>query len=173
MSRLHNMKIVTTAAMLVAIAIILGFFKLPISNIIEIRFQSIPIAIAGFLFGPVVGGIVGGLADIGGYVVHPTGAYAPGFTIDTILSGVIFGLIMHHKGEISIRRIVIAFIINAIFVNTLLNSFWLTILYNLPFTATVIARITKEIIMVPIDVLILTVILKPICNLTFTKAIAK
>lgn len=173
MSGLRNMKVVTTTAMLIAVAIILSFFKLPISSIIEIRFQSLPIAIAGFLFGPIIGGIAGGLADIGGFIVRPTGAYAPGFTLDAIIAGVIYGLIMHHKGEISIKRILLALIINSLLVNLLLNSFWLAVLYHLPFWTTLIARLPKELIMLPINAIILIVILKPIANLRITKAMAK
>lgn len=168
MSQLKNMKVMTTAAMLCAVAIVLGFFKLPISNVIEIRFAGLPIAIAGYLFGPVVGGLVGGIADIGGYLIRPTGPYAPGFTIDTILTGVIFGYFLYKK-EVSLKRIIAASLVNKIIVNILLNSFWLAVLYHLPFTATVISRLPKEAIMLPIHVIILLVIMKPISNLSIAK----
>lgn len=168
MSKLKNMKIMTTAAMLCAVAIVLGFFKLPISNVVEIRFSGIPIALAGYLFGPVVGGIVGGISDIGGYLIRPTGPYAPGFTIDTIVTGMIFGFFLYKK-DVSLKRIIAASLVNKILVNTLMNSFWLAVLYQLPFSATVIARIPKEIITLPIHVVILLVLMKPISNLSIAK----
>ena len=72
-----NTKTLTVAAMLTAVGIVLGFFKLPINQLIEIRFGSIPIALAGMMFGPGVAGVVGALTDIGGYLVKPTGPFFP------------------------------------------------------------------------------------------------
>ena len=46
MKKLMNTKTLTVAAMLTAVGIVLGFFKLPINQLIEIRFGSIPIALA-------------------------------------------------------------------------------------------------------------------------------
>lgn len=168
MSKLKNMKVLTTAAMLAAAGIILGFFKLPISNILEIRFSSLPIMIAGWLFGPVVGGIVGGLVDIGGYIIRPTGPFVPAFTLDTILTGVIFGLILYRK-NLSIKRLIVASVINAVIVNMILNTFWLSLLYKMPFMATFIARLPKECITVPLYTFVLYVIMKPVSQIKFVK----
>ena len=67
---------ITNAAILSAIAIILGFFKIPVTQLIEIRFAMLPIAVAGCLFGPVVGGVVGMVSDIGGYILSsPPGPF--------------------------------------------------------------------------------------------------
>ena len=97
MSNLRNTKVLTAAALLTAIGIIAGFFKIPITNLIEIRFASIPIAAAGALFGPGIAAIVGILTDIGGFLVKPTGPYFPGFTISGAVSGLIYGIMLHRK----------------------------------------------------------------------------
>ena len=55
---LSDIHVLTSAALLSAIAIILGFFKIPVTQVIEIRFAMLPIAVAGSLFGPVIGGAV-------------------------------------------------------------------------------------------------------------------
>lgn len=164
MSKLKNTRVLTDAALLVAIGIILGFLKIPVTNIIEIRLGSIPTAVAGCLFGPAIGGVVGALTDIGSYLVKPTGPFFPGFTISYIAGGVIFGLILHGK-EATVRRILLAETIYTLLINTLLNGFWLTLLYGMPFGAVVAARIVKQLVMIPINTLLLAVTLKSVRRL--------
>ncbi len=164
MSALKNVRVLTTAAMLVAIAIILGFFKIPITQLIEIRFGSLPIAAAGTLCGPIVAAIVGGLADVGGYLVKPTGPFFPGFTISGIISGLIFGVILYKK-EITILRVLIAQILHAVIVSMLMNSFWLTVLYGNPFFTSVITRAPKSLIMIPINTALIFLVMKPVARL--------
>ena len=82
----RDIHVLTNAGLLTAAAIFLGFFKIPRTDIIEIRFASLPVAIAGYLFGPVIGGAVGALSDLGGYFLKPTGPFFPGFTITSMVS---------------------------------------------------------------------------------------
>ena len=162
MSKLKNVKVLTTTAMLLAIATILGFFKIPLTNLIEIRFGNIPVAIGGALFGPAVGGILGAFADILGYLVKPTGAFFPGFTISAAVSGVIFGVVLHAgNGRVTVLRIFLAELLYTVIVGMCLNSLNLSILYGTPFLATFSARLLKEIVMLPINTLILSVCLIP------------
>ena len=59
MSKLKNTFTLTTAAMLLALGIILGMLKIPINQFIEIRFGSLPISIGGAIFGPGVAAAIG------------------------------------------------------------------------------------------------------------------
>jgi len=164
MSKLKDLRVLTTAAMLAAIAVVLGFYKIPISNLIELRFQSFPIAISGALFGPVIGAIVGIIADVGGYLVKPTGPFFPGFTISSAITGIIYGIILHKKAQKweLLGRIAIATVINTVIVGLLLNTEWLSLLYGNPFTAVLISRLPKELIMLPINIGVLYLLLLPI-----------
>lgn len=163
MSKLRNPKYLTIAAMLTAIAVILGFFKISITSFIEIRFASLPIAISGAFMGPVVGGIVGGLADVLGYIVKPTGPFFPGFTLTTILTGVIYGICLKpdEDGNIKLKRIIIGQLIVTLIINTLLNTVWLAVLYGKAFEVMIFSRLFKELIMLPINIIILYAVLKP------------
>ncbi|MBQ0088937.1 MAG: folate family ECF transporter S component, partial [Prevotellaceae bacterium] len=166
MSKLKDLRVLTTAAMLAAIAVVLGFFKIPISNLIELRFQSFPIAISGALFGPIVGAIVGVISDVGGYIAKPTGAFFPGFTISAAITGIIFGLIIKSESQkwALLGRIAIAMTINTIVTGLILNTLWLSMLYGNPFNIVFVARLPKELIMLPINIAILYVILVPVKN---------
>lgn len=156
-SSLKNTRVLTTCALLVAIGVILGFFKLPITNVVEIRFQGLPIAVAGAFFGPALGGVVGGLVDVLAYVVRPTGAYFPGFTITSIMTGMIFGAFLHR--EVTLPRVLAAQCAKTLVCGILLNSLWLSMLYGNAFTAVLAARVVKEVVMIPIDTAILMALL--------------
>ncbi len=149
MSKFSKAQVLAFSGMLIAVAAVLGFFKVPVSNIFEIRFQSIPMAIGGILFGPITGGIIGAVSDVVCYLVKPTGPFFPGFTISYFLTGLIFGLFLYKK-KASLVRIVIAESVNAVLIGILLNSVWLSLLYGNGFVAVLTARVLKEIIMIPI-----------------------
>ena len=84
MEKLKDVRYLTTAGLLLAAATVLGFLKIPITQLIELRFQFLPVAMAGLLMGPAVGSMVGALTDILAYLVRPTGPYFPGFTLSSM-----------------------------------------------------------------------------------------
>ena len=77
---LKSVRTITTAAMLAAIAIILGMFSIDVGSTIRIGFSSIPNGVCAYLFGPVVGGIFAGGLDVLKYLLKPTGPFFPGHT---------------------------------------------------------------------------------------------
>lgn len=81
-------------------------FMIPLAGLpaLRIGFGSLPIIISGILFGPLVGGVVGTVADLIGFMLNPMGgAYFPGFTISAALNGVIPGLLYMWLGKIKGR----------------------------------------------------------------------
>ncbi len=153
------------AALLTAIVIAASSIKIPISNILEIRFSTIPLAVSGNIFGPGIAAVIGIMSDLIGFVIWPTGPYFPGFTVSAMISGAIFGLLLHKKdGSFpGLSRVILAVVINAAVVNLVLNSLWLAMLYGKGgFIAVLSARIIKELIMIPINILLISGIIKPV-----------
>ena len=161
MNKLKDVKILTTTALLVAIATVLGFLKLPINQLVELRFAYLPIAAGGMLFGPGIGCIVGLLADVLGYLVRPTGPFFPGFTIATAIEGLIFGLFLYKK-KLTIPRVIVANLVETVVVSLILNTINLMILYGNPFWAVLSAKLLKNAVMFPINTVILYLILRSI-----------
>lgn len=179
MKKIKDVKTLTTCALLLALATILGFFKIPITQIIEIRFGALPVAVAGAFFGPVIGGIVGGLSDILAFIVKPTGPFFPGFTISSVIGGVIFGFILYSKDrKPTILRIFMAQVAYTIIVGLLINSFNLYFLYGDisqgigGYFAYMSTRLLKELIMLPVNAILLTGVIKPAFLLKSKGAIA-
>ena len=150
---LKNLKTLAMASMLLAIAVVLGFYTLQLTEFIKIGFAYIANELAGMMFGPVVGSLIGGLADVLKYLVNPTGPFFPGFTISGFLGGLIYGIVLYKK-PLSIKRVIVANTLVTVFVNLLLNTYWLTLLYGNAFMALFPARILKQLVMLPIEVIL-------------------
>lgn len=159
---LKSTKNLTTIAMLIAVAIILGFFAtIQIGDFLKIGFSFVPNELTSMLFGPVAGGIMSGLADILKLMVKPTGSFFPGFTVSAILSGMIYGSILY-KEKITIKRIIVAKVIVTIFINSLLNTYWLSLMLGKGFMVLLSARALKQVVMLPIEVFIFYIVAKPV-----------
>ncbi len=110
------------------------------------------------LFGPVAGSILGALSDILNYILAPKGPFYPGFTINAIITGLIYGFGFYRK-RITIKRIALIKVILVICVDILLSTYWLSDLYGQAFLALLPMRALKSIIMLPIDVAMLYFVL--------------
>ncbi len=72
---------------------------------LRVGFGNIPLIISGMMFGPLVGGLTGIVADLIGYFINPMGgSFFPGFTISAALYGVIAGLLFK-KWKIHTRKV--------------------------------------------------------------------
>ncbi len=147
---LKKTRTITAVAMFMAVAVILGFFAIVIGDYIKISFAFIANELTSMLFGPVVGGIMGGLTDILKYLVKPTGPFFFGFTFNAILGGIIYGCILY-KRPVKLVRIFIAKTIVMVIVNLILTTLWLSIMYGQAFVVLLPLRAMKEIIMLPIE----------------------
>lgn len=148
---LRDLRTLAVTAMLLAIAVVLGFYTLQLTDYIKIGFAYIVNEMTGMLFGPAVGGIMGGLSDLLKYLVKPTGPFFPGFTISGFCGGIIYGIVLYKK-PLNVKRVALANFLVMVFVNILLNTYWLTLLYGDAFLALLPARILKQAIMLPIEV---------------------
>lgn len=147
---LKDLKTLTAAAMLLAITVVLGFYRLQLTEYVRIGFDSVSKELAGMLFGPVVGCMVGGLSDLISYIIKPIGGFFPGFTISAMAGGIIYGTILYKK-PLSLKRVIAVNSVVTVVVNLVLNTYWLTLLYGNAFFALLPARAVKQLIMLPID----------------------
>ena len=146
-SEIKRIRTITGASLMAAASIVLDFFRIVITQTLEISFSFLGVALAGMMYGPFVGGIVGGIADILGYLIRPSGAFFIGFTINAILTGVIFGLFLYKRNP-SLKRIAFALLVENIIVILILTPLWLNIMYGTEFFA--IARIIRCVILFPV-----------------------
>ena len=172
MSQLKDVRVLTTAALLVAIATVLSFFSVPVNEFIQIRFKFLPIAASGMLFGPAIGGLVGLLADITGYIVKPTGAFFPGYTISTMVSGIIFGAMLYKK-KLTVPRVILTCLVYTVAVSLILNPINSMILYKTPLWVVLAEKLPATAVMFPINTCLLYFVLKSLQHLPLPLLLAQ
>ena len=156
---MRDLKVLVAAAMLLSITVVLGFYRVQLTESIRIGFDFIAKESTSMFFGPVVGCMVAGLYDIISYIIKPVGAFFPGLTLSAMLGSVIYGVILY-KRPLSLRRIIVANSTVTVFVNMLLNTYWMTILYGDAFAVLFPARAMKQIIMLPVEIILFYTVAK-------------
>lgn len=161
-------KHIAICGMMGALSIILSFVAtISIGDYLRIGFSGFPNRIVDFLFGPAVGGIFGGIMDIVKFILKPTGAFFPGYTISAILGGLVYGSILY-KRPVTPVRILIAEIIVKVFINIGLNSLWTVMLTGKAFMVIMPARVIKNLVSIVVDTILLTIILKTVEKIKVT-----
>ena len=155
-----ELRVLTACGLLAALAIVLNYTTtINIGPTVKIGFSGLPNQLVGYLFGPAVGLIFGGVLDVLKWLLRPDGPFFPGFTLSAMVGGAIYGMLLYKK-PVKLWRVFLAhFLINA-FVNVGLNTLWLVLLYNKTASVILPARVTKNLVMLPIDTLITYALLR-------------
>ncbi len=149
------------AGMLLAMHAVLGFLKIPVfSNDNRITLTFAVTAVTGTILGPVSAMLVGGLGDVLGYLLNPGGgAYFPGFTISGMISGLIYGMCLYKKNpKHYLWWTMLAVFLITVFVNIILNTFWLSVMYEKAYQIFATARIIKNFVVYPLHVAVIFVL---------------
>ena len=129
--RLMTTKTLAYCALLTAIQVVLARLIVPMPAA-DVRFsiEAVPVFLAGMLFGPMAGGLVGFAADLTGCLFSGYG-YNPLFCIPPILYGVCGGLFRYYlSNKTSYLRFLLALLPPVVFGSVLYQSFALTYVYG-------------------------------------------
>lgn len=154
----HSMLV--TLAVLIAIEVICTRFLSIQQWDMRFSFGFIPVVIAGIMYGPMAGGVVGIISDLIGATLFPSGPFFPGFTLTAFLTGYLFGLFLYKKQTMG--RIIVATLFNQVVCSLLLTTYWLYILYysKTSFLALLLTRLVQFFIMTVIMIVVIQVISK-------------
>lgn len=172
-SRLFTNRKLAISAMLVALSVVINSLRIG-----SISFGGFPIIFSGLTLGPVIGFIVGGVADIVAFIVRPSssGGYNPVFTLTSALTGFIPGvmiILMKDKyPNYKIWKVFIAIATGQLITTVLMTPLFVTFIRqgNLfgtnEFWITYYGRVAKafarQIVNVPVYTIIFPIIIKPI-----------
>lgn len=160
---MSKLKKTILAALLLAVTIVLSRFLSINTPILTINFSFLPIMLSAILLGPFYSTLIAGLSDLIGALLFPFGAYFVGYTISSALAGLIYGLFLYSpKKELNKKQLIIRLVISTFLVllicNTVLNTLWIYLTTKKALFAILPTRLLKQLIMLPIQVVSLTLI---------------
>ena len=124
-------RMLVTMALLSAIEVVLARFIVPMPNpTMRLSIEAVPIIVAGYIYGPVAGAIVGLVGDAVGTLFSGYG-YNPLFAVPPMLIGLCAGLLrqlLYRK--VSYLRILASFLPAVILGSVLWQSYWLSFFYG-------------------------------------------
>lgn len=106
------------------------------------------------------------------YVVKPTGAFFPGFTLNAMLGGVLYGTILYRK-PLTFRRALWADLVVALICNIFLNTLWLSMMSGKAMMVLLPMRVLKNLIKWPVDAALFYLIAKRMESLGLVRMIRK
>ena len=127
----YTTRMLVALALLSAIGVVLARFIVPMPNpYMRFSIEAVPVIVAGFLYGPVPGALVGFVADFVGCLFSGYG-YNPAFSVPPILIGLCAGFmrpILYKK--VTFPRILGAFLPAVVVGSVLWQSYWLSFFYG-------------------------------------------
>ena len=176
---------ITTAALLVALEIVLNRFCSINTMGLKIGFAFIPPTVAAIMFGPGTGALVWALSDFIGAMLFPFGPYHPGFTACAALMGVVSGLLLCREPA-DIRResergtfifsvsrkkvrifpnVVVTVVVNCLLLGLTVNTAWVSMLYgSKTYLGWLTYRLGEYAVLVPVQIVIIPILIE-LCNL--------
>ena len=158
---IFNTKMLAVMSLLVALEVIIARFgTIRPTNSLKLSLDFIPVVVSAILFGPVPAMIISILADILGAFLFPVGPFFPGFTVTAALTGLLYGLLLYK--DQSLPRVVLAVVLQQGILSLLLNTFWLKVLYGLPYLPTLVGRLVQAGIMAALQIVLIPLLAKAI-----------
>lgn len=151
MTQQSKTQVLVRAAVLVAVQVVLARYLSINIQTLRVSIAFITVYVAAMLYGPGIAAAVDGTADLIGALLFPTGPYVPHFTISAVLSGACYGFFLHRK-ELKWYHAVIPVLVGNLLINTVLNTYWLKLLYGVGFVAMLPTRAFKNIVMIPLQI---------------------
>ena len=152
---LRNVKVLTTAAMLGALSVVIGIFCKNFLNfgngLFRVTFENFPIIFSGILFGPAVGAVTGIVSDMVSYFLSTQSfAISPIVTLGAALVGAVSGIVSNYiikkRGAVRVTvSVLAAHAIGSLIVKTFgiyayyNMSYGMLLLYRIPTYAVIIA----------------------------------
>ena len=156
-----NTKTLTCCALLAALQVVLARLIVPMPNeFTRFSIEAVPPVLAGILFGPVAGGLVGFVSDLVGCLFSGYG-YNPIFCVPPILYGLLAGFCRPMLAKkVSLLRLLTAVAPAAVFGSILYQSWALDFVYGKGFWVLLSARSIQFAVTVVVDVIILNLLFK-------------
>lgn len=155
-----NIRMVTVAALLIALRIVLKNFHIPIAQGMDIYFGFFLNAMGAMIYGPVMGILTGFVVDILGFILSPSPyGFFFGYTITAMAGSFIYALFLY-RTRLSILKIALAKISVNVLVNVGLGALWSSMMFNKGYLYYLGRSIVKNVVCLPAEILLLVLFLQ-------------
>lgn len=158
-----SVRTITGVSMFVALYTALSFFTIPLTPTLRISFSFLALAASCYFYGlgPNLAGAF--VCDLLGFLIHPEGGYVPFFALVLMLDALIYSLFFYGQKKVSLWRVAAARSLVMALSHLILNPLLLMFMYQTPFWSLLLTRLPKNLIMLPIEILLLALVLN-ICS---------
>ena len=156
-----NLRLLAVSAFLAALSIVCGkYLALPVGNVLRFSFENLPILLAGMMFGPITGALVGTVADLlgclmVGYTINPL--VTLGAACIGLLGGLLFRLT---KRLLLLWQTCATVICSHLVASVIVKTFGLAAYYDMPFHILLLWRLLNYAIVAVAEWLLLYTLLK-------------
>ncbi len=158
-AELRSVSSLVMCAALVALYIVIDMISVYTDPTQKFTFTFLVLALLSYRFGIVPSAIAAVACDVIGFLIKPMGAYHPGFAISKVLTCVIFALFLYRR-PLKLWRVAASKAIVNVFINIALNTYWVSTLYGKAYIAALAGRLTKNIVLLPVEIILLWLVLK-------------
>ena len=172
---LRNVKVLTTAAMLGALSVVIGIFCKNFLNfgngLFRVTFENFPIILSGILFGPAVGAAVGIVSDMVSYFLSTQSfAISPIVTLGAALVGAVSGIVSNYiikkRGTL---RVVISTLAAHVVGSLIVKTFGIYAYYSMTYGMLLLYRIPTYVAIVAVESFFLCLIFKHKAFMKYTR----
>lgn len=157
----NNLRLLAVSAFLAALSIICGkYLALSLGNVLRFSFENLPILLAGMMFGPVAGALVGAVADLVGclmvgYTINPL------VTLGAVCIGVLGGLLFRLTRRLPLLwQTCVTVILAHLVASVIVKTFGLAAYYDMPLSVLMLWRLLNYVIVGVAEWLLLYTVLK-------------
>lgn len=151
-------RILAFSALMIALCVGLSYVpSIPITDGVRVTWGYLARAVCGMVGGPLNALVFGFAEDTVSYLIHPQGAYFPGYALTTMLGTMIYALFLY-RARVSVLRVALAKIANSVF-NLFLGSLWSAILYGKGYLYYLVKRLATYTVSLPVQILLLCLLL--------------
>lgn len=153
----RKLRTLTFAALMIAVCVALAHIPaIPLSDGLRVTWGFLGRSVCAWVGGPITALVFGFAEDNISFLLNPTGAYFPGYTLTTMIGTFLYALFFY-RAKMSVTRIFLAKLTtNAL--NVVLGSLWSAILYSKGYIYYMTTSLVKNILMLPVQALMLVVL---------------
>lgn len=165
LAEMKSVRILALAALFIALRIALASFYIPVGDNLKIFFTFFVNALGAMIYGPAVALLSGFISDILGFMIHPSGAFFPGYVLSSML-GSFFYAIFLYRSRVTVLRLFLAKLCVNLFVNIGLGATWSAMLFSKGYYYYLTQSVIKNLTLLPFEVITLALFMQIMLPLT-------